>query len=363
MKTIKIVVLFLTINFSALAQENKRLFFSDNNNAPIEDVQVYINRIDLIAVSSYSGRCEIHDSITEIRCIYFGFKDTTIFLGNNKICDIKLDDKVILLENVDVSAQYDANVHLSNLFQTNSKKRNVRDTTVYYSFKIEYEIPELNQKEIMKGIIRHNYIKDANNTMSYICKLDLYSNTIKDKEGAEPYDYIQMYLDNKNVVRYSSKSEKKRKKDIEVLRSQDTTLFVVKYLDDEVRLDNFYFGFINNKNIYFFEESFETKNVDLTTVRKLAKPIKYVDTQRKYNRIEYVRDDNMLYPKSIHRLYEYNNVKNPNKPVKMVMRVSAQTIPNPNLETELRVRVFGNTTEYMQDIKENYPDLVIPNKE
>lgn len=49
----------------------------------------------------------------------------------------------------------------------------------------------------MKGIIRHNYIKDANNTMSYICKLDLYSNTIKDKEGAEPYDYIQMYLDNK----------------------------------------------------------------------------------------------------------------------------------------------------------------------
>ena len=35
---------------------------------------------------------------------------------------------------------------------------------------------------------------------------------------------------------------------------------------------------------------------------------------------------------------------------------------NPNLETELRVRVFGNTTEYMQDIKENYPDLV-PNKE
>lgn len=163
-------------------------------------------------------------------------------------------------------------------------------------------------------------------------------------------------------MRYSFKSEK-TKKDIEVLRSQDTTLFVVKYLDDEVRLDNFYFGFINNKNIYFFEESFETKNVDLTTVRKLAKPIKYVDTQRKYNRIEYVSDDNMLYPKSIHRLYEYNNVKNPNKPVKMVMRVSAQTIPNPNLETELRVRVFGNTTEYMQDIKENYPDLVIPNKE
>jgi hypothetical protein len=267
-----------------------------------------------------------------------------------------------LLGEVDIDAKYDSNAHLFKLFEMNSKKRNVKDTTLYYSFVIEYEIPELNQKEIMKGIIRHTYKKGEEYSKTYICKIDLYSNTIKDKEGAEPYDYIEDWLDNRNFLDYRIKSKRKREKNIEILKNQDTTIFKVKYLNNKAIIDNFYYGFINNKNIYLFEESYSPTG-KMIPIQKLAKPIKYVSTRRYYYMAEFVNDDNLLYPKSVTRLREYFNMKDEKKPVKMVMRASVKTIPNPNLESELNIRMRSNTTEYMKEIKETYPNLVIPSTE
>jgi len=161
------------------------------------------------------------------------------------------------------------------------------------------------------------------------------------------------------------KYNKKEKKDIEILKNQDSTIFKVKYLERKILVDNFYYGFINNKNIYLFEESFECAPIIATdkAFQKLAKPIKYVSAERKYNNIEYVNDDNILYPKSITRRYEYSNVKDEKNPIKMIMRVYVKTIPKPNFDFELGIKMVGNITEYMKAIKEQYPKLIIPDKE
>ena len=137
---------------------------------------------------------------------------------------------------------------------------------------------------------------------------------------------------------------------------------MVKYLKTETLVDNFYYGFINNKNIYLFEESFETKP-NIGAIQKLAKPLRYVHGERRYNIVEFVNDDNFLYPKSMNRRYEYSNIKDKKKPIKMVMRVYVETIPNPNLDFELDIRLPRSTTETMEKIKEKYPKLIIPDKE
>ena len=361
-------ICYLIIN-GITAQNYKTLIFSDQKDTPIEDVKIYINRIDLIAVSGFSGKCEISDSIMQIRCIYSGYKDTTIILEKSKICTIKLDETPTLLTEVGIDSKYDPNAHLYKLFEMNSEKRNTIDTTVYYSFTIEYEIPELNQKEIMKGTIRHTYKKEAKYTVPFICDVEFYSNTIKDKDGADPYDNVLHALDNWKFFDYTIKSSKKAKKDIQILKNSDTIIFKVKFLNSESSSDNknnYYYGFINNKNIYCMEESFECVNPTNTAYKmtqKLAKPIRYVYAVRRYFIYEYVNDNNLLYPKSFIRRYEYLNIKDEKKPIKMVMSVHVETIPNPNFETELDIRMNGNTTEYMETIKKQYPKLVIPNKE
>ncbi|MDR2836839.1 MAG: hypothetical protein LBV69_11750, partial [Bacteroidales bacterium] len=117
------ILMFLCCCVSA--QNYKTIIFTNEKREPVEDVQIFVNKI-FVAVSDQNGKCEIPDTITKANCIYFGFKDTIVEFGNFPLRNILLNENATLLKEVEVSAKYDISKHFHKLLKKTNKIRNAK---------------------------------------------------------------------------------------------------------------------------------------------------------------------------------------------------------------------------------------------
>ncbi len=191
MKSIISVLLIIATASGLLSQVTKEYTIHDFDNNPLSDVLVY-HGSEVIAITNDMGKCEINSNINKILFHRLGCIDTIVYLKT-------ITDKIIRLncqnftDTVNIEGKYNAKRHLKNLWKMSQSIYNITDTTIYYRFKIHFEIPGSNQSELMTGTIKVPYSGDHGFLYyqdAYYCYIDHYKNTISN----ENYDYLPTNL-------------------------------------------------------------------------------------------------------------------------------------------------------------------------
>ncbi len=200
---IVIVIVFILYDLNAYSQQAKQVKFMDEGNAPIEDVIVFHNGY-FVGITDEKGFIRLNSNIDAIYCHRMGFKDTIAELKKLKDHSIALS-RSNDIEGVTVSGKYNARKHLIRLRNQSKELYKNTDTTIFYRFEIQVEIPDSNQKEVFSGIIKAPYYGNHGllyYQTAYFCRIDNYENSITDSNYVfTPYCFIHRLLNKCVLVR------------------------------------------------------------------------------------------------------------------------------------------------------------------
>jgi hypothetical protein len=347
MKSIFGFILAMVLVIPLFGQDIKTIVFQDTiYHNPVHGVMVFSNG-NFLAVSDDIGSCRINDTITEIFCKYPGYEGRTLNIGDCDSCVFTLETNYNLLEEVEVKGDYNAKKHLLKLLNESQQTAYKLDTNIYYTFKEINTIPELNQIEIFKGILRvenKGYSKKGN--LIFISEISRYKNTI----GNSTYQQMQSSrIFEKFVidVLYPRNIRRLRRNNHfqgGVHNTRDSLIFRVSTKSNKISADADYILFIKNK--------LRTRELARTFHRDTLVLKYYIKTDYSLSRI--------ILPEHILASREYilengQLVSN---------TVELQQIGNPNIEHELNVFLSHlSCQKLVKKVKEKYPDLIISPEE
>ncbi len=257
------------------SQQAKQVKFLDESNAPIEDVMVFHNGY-FVGITDEKGLIKINNDLDAIYCHRMGFKDTIAELKKLK------DHSIVLsrsndIKGVTVSGKYNARKHLIRLRNQSKEMYKNTDTTIFYRFEIQFEIPDSNQKEVFSGILKVPYY--GNHELlyyqtAYFCHLDNYENTFTDSNYAlTPKNLIRMLINSciilKDMYEWDFCSSKKNKFS-NLYQSQDSILFL-----SSNEKNNYYISFKNGhihsvESIYYSGKPANTRKNELYIYNNLS---------------------------------------------------------------------------------------------